>query len=116
MEYCEWIAESTFEFSFCDVLAQRVAAGFSASDIELKAALVVSCVRMAVNHNRWYAMRKALQLCGPELQDSVASRIAIDVQAFELKDSFRSCVTVTGEGFAKLHPILRAIIEPETEQ
>jgi eukaryotic-like serine/threonine-protein kinase len=87
---CEW-AEGSFEWSFCDVVAGRLRKIFEVGDMELKACASTAAAELAHSHNRWHVMRSLLAMCGPSLDDNVAARITIEMQAREMQSKFQAC-------------------------
>ena len=107
---CEW-AEGRYGWSFCDVVAGRLQKIFELGDMELKACAATAAAELAYSHNRWRVMRSLVAMCGPSLDDSVATRIAIEVQARELQRKFQACADgVNVELEDALHPeLVRAL-------
>jgi len=110
-DYCEWIAETGFNFAFCDVLAQRLMLVFNLGDIETKAEAALASAKLAESHNRWYVMERVLHMCGHNLNDTVAERICIDIKAFAVEYSFRRCADGVGRNYSVYHPIIKAAID-----
>lgn len=114
-DYCEWIVTGGFDFAYCDILAQRLAAIFDLGDIEVKAMAATAAAQLGSSHNRYYVMGRVLKMCAPDLDDNVASRICIDIRAFEIENDFRRCADVIGSPYSAYHPEIRATISDEEE-
>lgn len=112
---CEW-AEGSFEWSFCDVVAGRLRKIFEVGDLELKACASAAAAELAHAHNRWHVMRSLLVMCGPSINDSVAARIAIEMQAREIQSKFQSCADGVNVGLDEaFHPtIVRSLRSQST--
>ncbi|TQF13889.1 serine/threonine protein kinase [Myxococcus llanfairpwllgwyngyllgogerychwyrndrobwllllantysiliogogogochensis] len=109
--YCDWVGRGGFDFAYCDVLAVRMEAIFDgARTIDLKAAALIALARMASGHNRWFAMRRLMGLCGPLLDDQVAARVAIEIQAEEIEVDFRRCANVISKSVQDFHPRIADIL------
>lgn len=113
--YCEWVAGWGFDFGFCDVLAQRLLAVFELGDTGTKASVVMAAAELAVSHNRWYVMGTVLKLCGPALDDTVAMRVCIEIQAFDARTKFRTCAARINQPLSRYHPRIATILEEETD-
>lgn len=114
IDYCDWAADTGFDWAFCDTLVQRLLTVFELGETEIKAASILAAARMAVSHNRWYVMRKVNAVCGTELDDDVAARLAIDVRALGAKRDFRSCAErVHGGSVNAYHPTIRDAVGAE---
>lgn len=50
--------KSSFDFSFCDVLASRVDQFWAVNDPEVKSNVLLSLLIMGTSHNRWYVEEK----------------------------------------------------------
>lgn len=111
LEYCDWVMSSIFNFQYCDVLVQRLVRIFELGDTEVKAAVALSTADMAETHNRWYVMERLVRMCGPDLNEAVASRIAIDIRAFRAEAKFRRCADAISHSYGDYHPQIRTVIE-----
>jgi eukaryotic-like serine/threonine-protein kinase len=109
-DYSEWIAGSSFDFAYCDVLIQRLERIFELGDLAIQAAIALASAKLAQLHNRWYVMRRVLKMCGPELNDDAAARLCIDIKAFEAESIFRYCADGIGNGYDAYHPLIRDAI------
>lgn len=56
--YSNWLMKSSFDFSFCDVLASRVDQFWVVNDPEVKSNVLLSLLIMGTSHNRWYVEEK----------------------------------------------------------
>ncbi len=108
MEFSEYVRSTSHDFDYCDVLADKLERFFKLGLIGLKAHILLSLLKMGVNHNRWFAERKFLQLAGPNLDESIVKRILIDVEAepFDL-DYYLSAWEISIKvNRIQLHPLL----------
>ena len=111
LQYCEWVEDTSFSFEYCDVLAKRLELIFQVGDLECKAGAVLAAAELAESHNRWYVMGYVVKLCGPNLKENEAQRIAIEIKAVDAVQSFRRCVEGTGKSLADYHPRIAAVLE-----
>jgi serine/threonine protein kinase len=114
-DYCEWIVESGFDFTYCDILIQRLESMFSLGDVEDKATIALAAASLGSSHNRWYVMGQVVRMCGPELDDNLAARVCVDIRAFEMENDFRRCADVIGKSYSAYHHQIRAAIELDQE-
>ncbi|MBX3473070.1 MAG: serine/threonine protein kinase [Planctomycetes bacterium] len=113
--YCDWVySTNTFDFSYCDVVIGRLERIFSLGDMSVKAYAALAAARMAASHNRWYVMRRVLDLCGPQLDEGVAARLAIEVVASDAQDYFRLSASQIGREVSEFHPTLARLLAPTT--
>lgn len=111
LEYCDWVHSTGFSFEYCDVLAKRLELVFDLGDLECKAAAMISTAELARSHNRWYVMGFVLRLCGPSLDDKIAQRIAIEIEAAEAGWNFSLCATGISRTPDAYHPRIAAVLQ-----
>ncbi len=75
--FAQWVDRSSFNFEYCDALANRLEEFFNLTAFECKVECLTALLSMGTSHNRWFVERKFFQLCGPEMDDSLAKRVAI---------------------------------------
>jgi len=112
--YSEWVIDSNFRFEFCDVLAQRLQIIFGLGDIAIKVLVILAAAKLGESHNRWYVMERVLKMCGCKLDDIVAERLCIDIKAFELEATFRTCADMLTKPYSAYHPFIEEIIETKS--
>jgi eukaryotic-like serine/threonine-protein kinase len=110
LEYCEWAESSSFSFDYCDVLVKRLELVFQTGDLECKAAAVLAAAEVARSHNRWYVMGYVLKMCGPDLADNEAQRIAIEIRAADAKHNFIRCAEAISRTTSAYHPRIIAAL------
>jgi hypothetical protein len=81
MQFSEYVREIAHNFDYCDVLADKMEKLFSIGSIALKAHVLLSLLVMGTSHNRWFVERKFFGLAGDALDDKVAQRFMVDVEA-----------------------------------
>jgi eukaryotic-like serine/threonine-protein kinase len=108
--YCEW-AEGGFDFSYCDVVVQRLEVIFDLGDLETKAYAAAATAELGASHNRWHVMWKLLRMCGHDAEASIANRIALEVRAREAQPAFCKCVDRIGRQIDAYHPLIAGVLE-----
>ena len=108
--YCEW-AKGSFDFSYCDVVIGRLESIFALGNLECKAAAAIAAAELGADHNRWHVMGRILSMCGPEISDSLADRIAIEIMAEEAQSNFRSCAERISQTVEDYHPRIAHVLK-----
>ena len=112
--FCTWINRSTFDFAYCDVLIQRLLNLFNASnDVAGKSSIIMAAAHLGSTHNRWFVMRQVVELCGPQMDENLAKRVAIEVRAQVKKLEFISCIKQTNLSSDKYHPVILTALRPK---
>lgn len=109
-EYCEWVELVGFEFGVCDVVVRRLEAVFELGNAEIKAKAVLAAAELGRSHNRWFVMGRVLKLCGPDLDDVLAQRIAIEIAASDAKGNFRRCAEESQRAIEVYHPRIAEVL------
>lgn len=89
--FSEWVNKTSFNFDFCDAIANRVVSFFDNGDYELKTECLIALLGMGTSHNRWYVERKFVSLCGREMDDNLAKRLAI---RFHIAGKEKICASI----------------------
>lgn len=115
LQYCEWVEGTSFTFDYCDVLIKRLELVFQLGDLECKAAAALSAAELGRSHNRWRVMDQLLKMCAPDLDDNIAQRIAIEIQAADAAANFRRCADGVGRTNAAYHSRIATVIAEEAK-
>lgn len=117
LHYCRWVAESGFDFAFCDVLADRCEAIFELGSIEIKSTVALAMAELGRSHNRWYVMKRVMSLCGNEMEESLAKRVALEIRIAgrTTAENFRSCASVIGRSISGYQPLIAEVLAPASE-
>lgn len=107
--YVEWVKESSFIFDYCDVIIIMIKNIYSKTqDIDLKAKCVISAARLAKTHNRWFVMRKVIDMANSSIEDNLAFRLKIEIEnECENKINFNRCLEGIGLSENSYHPLIR---------
>ncbi|SDB74659.1 protein kinase domain-containing protein [Belnapia rosea] len=110
--FARWVSSSSFNFDFCDPLANRLEGFFQSPSLDLRVDCLLALLELGTSHNRWYVEHKFFDMCGPALDPVAARRLAIEFRATDedicekimhLERSIR--VSRTG-----LHPALVSVL------
>lgn len=110
--FATWVYESSFGFEYCDGLANRIESFVDHCNFEAKSDCLLAMLELGTSHNRWYVERKFYRLCGPDMDDNLAKRLAVQFRIGEGDvcrniDKLESSISVSRNG---LHPLLVAAL------
>jgi hypothetical protein len=106
--FAQWVASSGFNFDACDGIANRLQLFVETCSLTVKTECLMAMLMMGTSHNRWYVERKFLNLCGPNMDESLAKRLAIEFRTAEDE----VCMSIAhlersiGVSRTSLHPVL----------
>ena len=109
--YCQWAYDSSFDFVYCDAVVGRLECIFEVGSLDCKAAAVLATAKLGVSHNRWYVMRRLLQMCSPSLDETVAKRIAIEIVVGDAQYRFTASAAGVAESLNAFHPLIADALE-----
>ena len=78
--YANFAESHNFTFSYCDIVSDKAEIFFRFGDLQLKAKIALAMLRLGATHNRWRVERQFMRMAGPEIDDSLANRIEIEIQ------------------------------------
>lgn len=106
--YAEWVTSSAFPFEACDGIANRLEFFIKNCSLQVKVDCLVALLELGTSHNRWFVERKFLHLCGPEMGEPVAKRLAIEFRASQqdVCNSISHLERSIGVDRSQLHPLL----------
>lgn len=108
MRYSEW-AHGSFGWDYCAVLVSRLELIFELGSVSTQGAVAIAAAMLVRRHNRWYVMRRLRSMCSPSLDDPIAKRIAIEIQANEARRSFEAC-SDGNELDESYHPLIADVL------
>lgn len=85
---CLWASGSSFEFSYCDVVSDRLTDAYRVASIRLRCQIVLATVKLAVSHNRWHVMTQAAGMLGTAADNGLVDRLIIEM-GLDSKIEFR---------------------------
>ena len=103
LAYCEW-AKGSFEFNYCDVIVRQLEVIFKLGNLDTKSAAAIAGSILGYSHNRWFVMGRVVRMCGSDLEDAVAQRIAIEILVEEVQDKFTYCAKKSRRSVSNYHP------------
>ncbi|RXJ49558.1 protein kinase domain-containing protein [Gelidibacter gilvus] len=81
LQYLDWVYKRSFDFSYCDVVADNINLIYKLSDdVEVKSRCALSSSELGRYHNRWYVMKYVIKMCDSDIEDNLAFRIAMDIE------------------------------------
>jgi len=105
--YCEW-ADRDLSFAYCDVVGQRLVAIFENGQLPEKVAALIAMARMGARNNRWFVMRLLQARCGPNADEALVRRLAIEIKGTESEWEFRRCAEEQGDdSMEQYHPLVK---------
>jgi hypothetical protein len=110
--YCDW-AHGSFDFNYCDVIISRLEVIFHLGNLDSKSAAAIAGAELGYSHNRWFVMGRVVRMCGSDLEDLVAQRIAIEIRVEEVHKQFIYCASESKHSVSDYHP---QIVEVLTNQ
>ena len=73
----------------------------------------MASAELGFSHHRFFVMRRVLSMCGANLDEPVARRVAIEIKAQEKQRNFATCVSVLNRSIAEsYHPRIAEAIQP----
>lgn len=115
LEYAEWVKESSFDFTYCDVLLPRLEMLIKIGDFDVKSTSLIAAAQLGRSHNRWYVMGRVVRLCGPSMDDQLAERLAIEILVEGAKRNFIECAKRSSVTIQDYHLRLAEILKDEGE-
>lgn len=77
--FAAWVREGSFNFDYCDPLANRLESFIEGGDYETKTMCLFAMLEMGTSHNRWYVEHKFVGYCGADLDTNLAKRLAVQL-------------------------------------
>ncbi len=76
---CEWAEGTGFEWSYCDVVGDRLLEAYRVSPVRVRCQIVLAALELAVSHNRWHVMNQAGAMLGQAADNGLVDRILIEL-------------------------------------
>ncbi|MCF8254887.1 MAG: protein kinase [Bacteroidia bacterium] len=114
--YLDWVYEKSFDFNYCDVVINNVNLIFSKSkDIEVKSRCSISAAELGKSHNRWYVMRYVVKMNGPEMDEDLAFRVALEIE-LDTRNAlnFKRCVERISLKASSYHKLIEDVLKENT--
>ena len=106
--FAHWVGGSSFNFEYCDALANRLEEFYNQTNYETKSECLMAMLAMGTSHNRWFVERKFAYLCGVSMDDNLAKRLAVQFRIAEADVCHQMDHMEGSISFSRssLHPIL----------
>lgn len=78
--FSDYVREGTFNFDYCDVLANKLQMFYKYGDIGLQSEATVAMLVMGTSHNRWYVEGKFMEMASEKASEALAQRILIELE------------------------------------
>ncbi|MFP2931821.1 serine/threonine-protein kinase [Pyxidicoccus sp. 3LG] len=111
--YCRWVRETSFTWSYCDVVTARMLTIYAKGELSAKAAVVLAAAELARSHNRWYVMRQVMFMAGPQVDDNLAARIALEISIEGEQANFIRCADRIGRSIGDYHPRILEVLKED---
>jgi len=76
---CDWVSSSAFEFSYCDVVGDRLVQAYQVASVRLRCQIVLSAIGLAISHHRWHVMSQVGAMLGATADNGLVDRILIEI-------------------------------------
>ncbi len=113
IRYCDWVSSDGFEFSYCDILIDRlynIYNNYCFDDLDMKSRICIATSILGSQHNRWYVMTHLIKMCGVNIEYNLASRIAIDICAFGLHRYFMNSAKAIQTSIVNYHSCIYQVL------
>lgn len=106
--YARWAKETSFDFSECDGISDRLATFMDLCDANCSVEILLSLLFMGTAHNRWHVERKFYNLCGRDLDRTAAKRLALEFRILggEACNAIAHLEGSIGVSRSALHPLV----------
>lgn len=107
-EFSLYVRNSSHDFGYCDILADKIETLFEYSSAGIQAHCLISLLIMGVDHNRYFTENKFTRLASPSLNTNIAERFVMDIDAEEINftEYIRRLERSIGTKRNLLHPLL----------
>lgn len=115
MEYADFSTRYSFDFDFCDVIANVSQIFYDSGEIDLQANIALGMLELGTSHNRWLVERKFISMASPSISDELAQRIVIEIEVkgIDIKYKLRQLKNSVSVEDDELHPKIIEIGEEE---
>ena len=111
LAYSDWARNHTsFVFDYCDVIIRRLEVIFELGNFDCKSAAALAGAVLGQLHSRWFVMKQVMYMLGPNLDDLIAQRIAIEIEIEEVQEPFISCAQVINRNIKDYHPQITEVL------
>ncbi len=109
--YCRCAAEFGFPFEQCDVIVGELKVIYKSDKLSLQSAAAIAAARLAAEHNRWFVMRRVVEMAGQTINSKLAERLAVDIDAQGHASKFIRCAEETSQDPQSVyHPLVAEVL------
>lgn len=83
-DYAQYAQDGSFDFDYCDVIADKAQVFYDLGELDLKARIAVAMLVLGTGHNRWFVERRFLSMAGHGIPPALAERICVEFEVQEL--------------------------------
>jgi len=114
-DFCPFVKSGTFNFDYCDVLADKMQIIYDSCELDIQSQVATALLSMGKSHNRWYVMRKFIKMIGSNISNELADRFIIEMQVSEMSFSLvqRVIDTLDEATIDDLHSSIRPFLLSE---
>ncbi|MGA8087081.1 MAG: serine/threonine-protein kinase [Terracidiphilus sp.] len=95
---CAWVESTGFDFSYCDVVGDRLVEVFRVSPVRVQCQIVLAVLELAVSHNRWHVMHQVHRMLDQDADANLVDRFMIEMAlAPEIEDEIRELERVASK-------------------
>lgn len=99
---CGWAAGKPFDFTYCDVVGDRLVRAYGVATTNVKVTIVLAALELGVSHNRWHVMSQVGAMLSLAAETGFIDRMVIEL-------------SLDRQLIAKLHTIERVIKWPRSK-
>jgi hypothetical protein len=71
-DYAKYACGQSFDFDYCDVIANRADVFYRSGELDLKAMITLALLELGISHNRWFVERTFVRMAGHEISEDLA--------------------------------------------
>lgn len=108
-DFCYFVYQGTFDFDYCDVLADKLGRIFDLGNVETKSQAGNALLEMCTIQNRWHVECRFIKLFDPNCQDGIAARFVLEAKILKIVFAklFVHLLQSISASKNDLHPLLR---------
>jgi serine/threonine protein kinase len=88
-QFAKYVIDNSFDFEYCDVLADKLVHFLQRGDIATKAICLLALLELGASHNRWYVENRFVKWAGPDCPATVVKRMLLDAKTNNVNLMFR---------------------------
>ncbi len=114
---CAWASGSGFEWSYCDIVGDRLLEAYKISSVRIKCQVVMATMELAVSHNRWHVMNQVGAMLGPIAENGLVDRMLIEIKLdHKIEKQLRTIEEIIGWARDRWHEIIASFLNEADER